>query len=55
MSDDPSSYTYAQREAYRELVRLSTAENVRFDPDRFEITFTLDGEENVLPIPLELF
>ncbi len=55
MSDDPTSYTYAQREAYRELVRLSTAENVRFDPDRFEITFTLDGEENVLPIPLELF
>ncbi len=55
ISDDPGSYTYAQRAAYKELVHLfNDAENVRFDADRFVLTFTLDGEEQILPVPKDM-
>ena len=55
ISDDPAEYTDAQRELYRELRRLSRAENVAFDADNLEISFTLDGEDYKLPVPGEQF
>ena len=55
ISDDPGSYTENQRALYKELVHLSTAENVSFDADNFTVRFTLDGEERTLPVPKEMF
>lgn len=55
ISDDPSSYTGFQRAAYRELLRLTRAQDVRFDADNLKITFTLEGEDYVLHLPPELF
>ncbi len=55
ISDDPGSYTDAQKAQYRELARLSGAENVRFDADTFTLSFTLDGEDMILPVPKEMF
>ncbi len=55
ISDDPGSYMESQRALYKELVHLSTAENVSFDADNFTVRFTLDGEERTLPVPKEMF
>ncbi len=56
MSDDVNAYTDAQRDAYAYIRSLSeNAENVRFHPDEFKVTYTLDGEDRAINIPREWF
>ena len=54
-SDDPSSYTDDQREAYRELRHLHDAEQVRVDWDNHLISYLLDGKAQAISIPQEWF
>ncbi len=55
ISDDPGTYSDEQRRLYAELRHLTGAQNVRFDPDKFEFSFTLDGEDYTLPVPVDWF
>ena len=54
-SDDPAAYGEAQRETYRELLRLRDAKRVRFDADKFCIHYILDGRPQTLLLPREWF
>ena len=54
-SDDPAAYGEAQRKAYRGLLRLRNAQQVRFDADEFRIHYVLDGKPRTLPVPREWF
>ena len=54
-SDDPSSYTDAQREAYRSLLHLQEAEQIRVDWDKHIITYLLDGKIQTVKLPGEWF
>ena len=54
-SDDPSGYSDKQKETYRELLRLQSAEKVKVDMDRHCITYVLDGKEKRLIIPEKWF
>ena len=43
ISDDPSLYSAAQRQQYRELRRLTAATDVTYDPDTHIISYVLDN------------
>ena len=50
ISDDPSKYTPAQRQQYRDLRRLTAAVDVEYDPDRAIVTYELDGQRQELDV-----
>ena len=52
ISDDPGRYTPEQKALYKELRQLLQAENVKYDPDRKQIRYVLNGEPEVLDISL---
>ena len=54
-SDDPNSYTDAQREVYRSLLHLQEAEKVQVDLDKHLISYILDDRIQTLLLPEELF
>lgn len=50
-SDDPSSYSEAQRETFRSILRLRDAEQVSVDMDSRRISYVLDGEKQTIVLP----
>lgn len=54
-SDDPSGYSDRQREIYRGLLHLQSADGVRVDWDRHCIHYILDGKAERLELPEKWF
>ena len=54
-SDDPNSYTDAQRKIYNDLLHLQNAEQVRVDWDNRLITYLLDGKVQAVKLPEKWF
>lgn len=54
-SDNPSDYSDRQKEIYRSLLHLKTAENVRVDWDNHCIRYVLDGQRRKLILPDQWF
>ncbi|MBQ6533304.1 MAG: alpha-galactosidase [Solobacterium sp.] len=50
ISDDPSKYSSAQRQQYRDLRRLTAAVDVEYDPDRAIVSYELDGQRQELDV-----
>ena len=51
ISDDPSSYSDAQRETYQKIVHLCGAEKIKVDLDEQCIKYVIDGKKKVLRLP----
>lgn len=54
-SDDPSGYRDKQKETYRGLLHLQSAEKVKVNWDKHCITYVLDGKAQQLTLPEKLF